>query len=181
MGDPALGPDVPDLNAADPDAPERPRFPLGPALLAAACVVTSGWLWMAYSYQWVVSTDDLAKGLTLPHQSYVRIEANPERHVSLERQWGFVGDGVLLVRLADGMSSGRPTLLVWDGRIETPESHELFPLVGRVLRSRIDAVETPAGRFTPESVAGLVVTAMGLGVFALYLRKWLAERRAFRT
>ncbi|MHC4251532.1 MAG: hypothetical protein ACYS9X_20630 [Planctomycetota bacterium] len=38
------------------------------------------------------------------------------------------------------------------------------------------AVDAAASRFTGESVAGLVVAAMGTFVFTLYLRKWLRER-----
>ena len=42
-------------------------------------------------------------------------------------------------------------------------------------------VNSAMDRLHPASVAGLVVAAMGVAVFALYLRRWLAERRAVRT
>jgi hypothetical protein len=39
-------------------------------------------------------------------------------------------------------------------------------------------VDTARGRFTGASVAGLVVGAMGVFIFGLYLRRWLVERKA---
>ncbi|MHC5054388.1 MAG: hypothetical protein ACYTKD_06690 [Planctomycetota bacterium] len=39
-------------------------------------------------------------------------------------------------------------------------------------------VDATRGRLTGESVAGLVVAAMGAFVFSLYLRRWLRVRRA---
>jgi len=42
-------------------------------------------------------------------------------------------------------------------------------------------LDTAASRFHPASVAGLVVAAMGMFVFGLYLRSWLHERRADPT
>jgi hypothetical protein len=38
-------------------------------------------------------------------------------------------------------------------------------------------VDTTASRFHPASVAGLVVGAMGMLVFSLYLRRWVIARR----
>ena len=40
-------------------------------------------------------------------------------------------------------------------------------------------VDSTASRFHPASISGLVVGAMGVLVFAVYLRHWLKERRAF--
>ncbi|MHC5054447.1 MAG: hypothetical protein ACYTKD_06995 [Planctomycetota bacterium] len=39
-------------------------------------------------------------------------------------------------------------------------------------------VDMTASRFHPASVAGIVVGAMGVFVFGLYLRRWVKERRA---
>ena len=39
-------------------------------------------------------------------------------------------------------------------------------------------VDTRSGRLTGAAVAGLVVGAMGVFIFGLYLRRWLLERRA---
>ncbi|MHC5057023.1 MAG: hypothetical protein ACYTKD_20285 [Planctomycetota bacterium] len=39
-------------------------------------------------------------------------------------------------------------------------------------------VETHLGRLTGAAVAGLVVGAMGVFIFGLYLRRWLLERKA---
>jgi hypothetical protein len=39
-------------------------------------------------------------------------------------------------------------------------------------------IDTSASRFVPESVAGLVVGAMGVFIFGLYLRAWLRGRKA---
>ena len=40
------------------------------------------------------------------------------------------------------------------------------------------SLDTTASRFHPASVASLVVAAMGVFVFGLYLRSWLHERKA---
>jgi len=40
------------------------------------------------------------------------------------------------------------------------------------------AVDTTASRFHPASIGGLVVGAMGVFVFAVYMREWLRARRA---
>jgi hypothetical protein len=37
-------------------------------------------------------------------------------------------------------------------------------------------LDTTAKRFTWQSITGLIVGAIGLGVFAFALRKWLKER-----
>jgi hypothetical protein len=53
--------------------------------------------------------------------------------------------------------------------------------VGRVVTLSsthgLTVVDTTISRFTAESVAGLVVGAMGVFVFALHFRRWLLERR----
>ncbi len=57
----------------------------------------------------------------------------------------------------------------WTGRMVLSITHDVdFFLDGT------------ASRFTPQSIAGLVVGAMGVFVFAVVLRRWLKNRRAFR-
>jgi hypothetical protein len=40
---------------------------------------------------------------------------------------------------------------------------------------------TTQGRFHPGTIAGLVVGAMGVFIFGLYLRAWLRERKALAS
>jgi hypothetical protein len=42
-------------------------------------------------------------------------------------------------------------------------------------------VDTAASRFTGASIAGLVVGAMGVFIFGLYLRAWLRDRKALAS
>ncbi|MHC4251328.1 MAG: hypothetical protein ACYS9X_19585 [Planctomycetota bacterium] len=49
---------------------------------------------------------------------------------------------------------------------------------GGIVGFSIPRVETPVSRFTGESIAGLVVGAMGMFIFGLYLRRWLLGRKA---
>ncbi|MHC5056165.1 MAG: hypothetical protein ACYTKD_15780 [Planctomycetota bacterium] len=46
------------------------------------------------------------------------------------------------------------------------------------LRPQVVLVDTAASRFHPASIAGIVVGAMGCFILALYLRRWLRERKA---
>ncbi|MHC4251446.1 MAG: hypothetical protein ACYS9X_20190 [Planctomycetota bacterium] len=64
-----------------------------------------------------------------------------------------------------------------------PEPNTLLPHVyGRVSLGDVEpgkvTIDSRASRFHPASIAGIVVGAMGIFVFGLYLRRWVKERRA---
>jgi hypothetical protein len=63
--------------------------------------------------------------------------------------------------------------------VETTFSgRELGESTGTTVR---DFLDTTASRFHPASIAGLVVGAMGVFIFGLYLRRWLVERKALAS
>jgi hypothetical protein len=161
----------------------RPRFPFVGALLCAACLAAAAWTWMMYSYCWNVSLKDVANDpiVLLKRQlgRYERVEG-----VCLGR-WSRANCGGLLV--ADHVDptvayeivikgEGMPAVatgdrLVFTGRMD-PFVTVDDPLCG--------TMDISGSRFTGASIAGLVVGAMGVFVFAVALRHWFEERRRFR-
>jgi hypothetical protein len=150
------------LDAEPPDeyAPERPRFPYTVAAFALACVICAVWLWMKYSYAWDMADADTG---SFRRGAYVRCPAKPAPSLAVNEGsgWTFHPDGETIsarvVRIQMFMGTG----------------------LSGSSTSYVPVLDPTASRLHPASVAGLVVAAMGLGVFALHLRKWLAERRAF--
>ncbi|MHC4247901.1 MAG: hypothetical protein ACYS9X_02110 [Planctomycetota bacterium] len=189
MGDPPADPDAPDVFPHDDDAPERPRFPYAVAAFALACVVCATWLWMSYSYAWETTTKEVQEALenwetdwARRHRAYVRIVSSPLPVAYEFASWDNE-------RVAIQVEYDPSVVIVVETPFDCSDVGELRlpdgPWEGRLMMSVIDGpriaamVDTTASRFTPETVAGLVVAAMGMGVFALYLKKWLAERRQF--
>ncbi|MHC4250473.1 MAG: hypothetical protein ACYS9X_15200 [Planctomycetota bacterium] len=79
------------------------------------------------------------------------------------------GDRVVVDRASGGTAVGPGSVDLY-GRV-----YVYWPSYGTYERGlRIDST---ASRFHPASVAGLVVAVFGALVFALYLRRWLVERR----
>ena len=168
----------------DPADARRPgaRFPLAVALFCAACVGMAAWLWMRYSYCWDVTPAELRPSVAefndifqrgWHRQPYVRVRGRflksplPETVAShvLHCVVDIAGVGSVDVMLAPGE--------------RRPENGATSIFVGRVLdmdADRIPILYTTASRFTGESVAGLVVGAMGIFIFSMYLRRWLRER-----
>ncbi|MHC5053108.1 MAG: hypothetical protein ACYTKD_00145 [Planctomycetota bacterium] len=178
----------------DPADARRPgaRFPLAAALFCAACVGMAAWLWMRYSYCWDVTPAQLNArvghwilGDESPVENhYVRIHGVPEKGPWTIRPGR---DACIFVRFNRPDNGCAFDVAFEDGG--------KVPGTGRVqsVRGRIDAqrrivlrpgddrlglfvVDTMASRFTGESVAGLVVGAMGCLIFTLYLRRWIRER-----
>ncbi|MHC4248108.1 MAG: hypothetical protein ACYS9X_03175 [Planctomycetota bacterium] len=158
------------------------RFPLAPALLCVACVGTAAWCWMGYSYCWEVALSDLQ--LTDSEKR----EMTPDVLVGHRTTRPYVKiRGVYRIgpRLDDPDSSASVGLSFTPSSSRPPEgSRAVF--VGRVVDFSIDgSVVEPilyagASRFHGASIAGLVVGAMGIFIFALHLRRWLAERPTVR-
>ena len=164
---------------------KRTRFPWVVALLCAASLGAAAWTWMRYSYAWEVTPTDAyergmkgrfvsIRGIVVELEGWegARHPALTERRTdSAERElWG----AVLLLGLATepqkGTEIGVKGRLVRSYLLNHPywTGVELYYL----------AVDTTASRFTWHSITGLVVGAMGMFVFVMYLRTWLKERNA---
>jgi len=179
--------------------PQPPRFPYVAALLCAACVGMAGWTWMRYSYAWGVTVDYLSAGAPqaregrCPDGLFVRfpgIVTYREHGVPVrfpDGGWEFeaCAPGDLIAWVTVRTHAEAPPAaggeLVFRGRVSAYEYPT--PLPGGTHNpplppSRIVTyVNTTASRFTGATIAGLVVGAMGVFVFAAALRHWLERRR----
>ncbi len=177
------------------DPAKPPRFPYVTALLCAACVTAAVWTWMRYSYAWALDFGDgsfhygyvndggAAAGVVRSRYAhYAEVRGLPAPMLLPSDHRGY---SELLVSTGEG-GEYSCVLLQSDATLPPPRRAVCFS--GRVLmtdlhepeslrRLRIDAT---ASRFTWQSITGLVVGAMGVFVFAVYLRHWLKERRAWR-
>ena len=166
----------------------------------------TGWTWMRYSYAWGVTPSVLIRDSedadSSPwHGAYISLcgdvwEAGVPCDSLPRRYWGLqVGEGQRKVRLSrahappggsfhDLPASARYADSVNVGMYAQQREGLQFdgPWLGRVdVSSHMIHVDTEDGRFTGESVAGLVVGAMGCFIFGLYLRAWLRERKALAS
>ncbi|GAH67082.1 unnamed protein product, partial [marine sediment metagenome] len=168
-----------------------PRFPYVGAALCAACVATGAWLWLEFSYAWMFTPKE--------------IEAVPwkyDHNDPWRSQHPFVGRCVRLVGISGDIwthpdrssyllvhdpSDERYTARVCMSEGQSSQKVVLSSFVGRLVfrdeccgcgRSLFVAVDCATSRFTGQSVAGLVVGAMGAAVFTVALWHWLRERRA---
>ncbi|MHC5057729.1 MAG: hypothetical protein ACYTKD_23915 [Planctomycetota bacterium] len=210
MGESSADTDAPDVVPHDADAPERPRFPYAVAAFALACVICAIWLWMRYSYCWDFTVADISRRRTevvwghgrWPAGAYVRVAGVPgwrtgsdgHRYLNSVAGPSRSKDVVGIIDLGDGTGEAAGVAGEFVGRIYGGGGTPLSPadVDFETTRPGFDRFDRKhyrirpdlllnASRFTPASVAGLVVAAMGTAVFALHLRRWLAERRAFRT
>jgi len=176
---------IDETNALDPSTPGA-RFPWAVTAFACACVAATAWTFMLYSYAWHVDWSDFElEGDPFKHPlvgGYVRLR-RPEKG-KWSRYWR-AGDGLAgyLDHLARGLSTGGGP--VWVPVKGLPEGASPEAVHGRVVAEtsmgsvamRYLAVDTTASRWTGASVAGLVVGAMGVSIFALHLKRWLRVRR----
>ena len=191
----------------DPTKP--PRFPYVAALLCAACVGAAAWTWMRYSYCWSFPDTYLPMGgLWMPTHDPKEQLLMEDRFICLEGPWRLahaqrvvftlsrrraglgnaVSDGngpkpirSIQVLLDDAAQPiGRP--LPVRGRVlyNFTYRHDVHPEYLRVIFDG-PIIDTTASRFTGASIAGLVVGAMGVFVFAVALRHWLNQRGAFHV
>ena len=165
------------------------RFPYVAALLCAACVGAAAWTWMRYSYCWDAVGLDKER-LREWEGRYVLISG----HILQSGPDANAPGAVVTV-----LYGGYETALRIDA---TPGAETWIPLLGRhrrwnrgemqrfearlVLRERFGSVpfycmpgrrvlvlDLTSGRCHGASIAGLVVGAMGVFVFAVALRHWL--------
>ncbi len=169
-----------------------PRFPYAAMLLCAACVGAAVWTWMHYSYAWDVTPNELhptkaefdrifTKGgwHTWPYAlGYVRVHgrfrwaqvpaANPSGVPYLEH----------IVDVDHPCSTVYARLLSGEDR---PDDGAEVVLTCRVVDMDADGrpiLDATASRFTWQSIAGLVVGAIGCFVLAVAVRHWLRQRKA---
>ena len=163
------------------DPAKPPRFPYVAALLCIACVGMAGYTWMRYSFAWRVTPEELySGGAQWYNAKFVQVRGE-------------------VVPLPGEPITDRPNVdeVLFVSRLALPVHHEAvllrahksdipLQLCTSSWRGRVSAggdsdvvtVDTTASRFHGGSIAGLVVGAMGVFVFAVALRHWLGERRA---
>ena len=170
------------------------RFPWVQLVFCIACFTMTAWTWLRYSYAWRVPTQymshEAATGwLRQRYVSFDGVVTGPWQH-GRYRGLHVTGTRIgpptrIMVHRSDSAPAWSPEkgrLQHFLGRIWPPESYRPSNEFGGIGGFRCDTVvDTTASRFHPASVAGLVVGAMGVFVFALYLRRWLTERRADHT
>ena len=180
---------------------KRPRFPWPVAILCAASLGVATWTWMRYSYAWDVTRADLVRATTRGgHNPLAEAYVRPGTTRSWHNPW--VG---AYVRLGESVSTRDPLMIGPDGTVFAsvgPETFEVLAAVqvpydpdlpgqhgvefasvsGRVAwdkeYSGTLVVDSRSSRFHRASITGLVVGAMGVFVFAVYLRTWVKGRRA---
>ena len=148
------------------------RFPWLAAAFCAVALGVAAWTWMRYSYCWDMTLAELNG--THPDELeewYVRTEGE----LSLAQdEWSYLGPatrgfffhprGMPLPEVGSHLSIS--------GRAVGPQ-----PLPGGLLSSIAPSIDCSASRFHPASVGGLIVGAMGVFVFVVYLREWVKGRR----
>jgi len=147
---------------------------------------------MRYSYCWHVSAADLDDKM----ERWDNLPFQPAAGTFV-RSSGVSSGSVITVDgkefFVDAFAEDAQGLLhcvevKWPQSIPYPEAEAEFWFVGR-LRTYAPkhdprgpfAVDATASRFHPASIAGIVVGAMGIFIFGLYLRRWLRERKALAS
>ncbi len=167
-----------------------PKFPYVAAALCAACVGAAAWTWMRYSYCWSATVRDVQcaflgrplVGSSWPSGRYVCLRgllqegpgSKMHRRNGLRMYRVAAADvecDVVLPQSAEGRWQ-RESLFV--GRVRAVST---VPDGSYYLQSTAMALDATVGRWHGASITGLVVGAMGVFVFAVYLRHWLRERR----
>ena len=175
-----------DENANTDDADRSPfrRFPYVQLVFSVVCLAMTAWTWMRFSYchsmkpvEAIEARADLAEDLW-PAGAYVELDcldrpigteyvptADPAWHVKLS---GF-GENPCARGYRNRWSPtfGSATIITMHNNV-SEISYEYI-------------VFEAESRFHPASIAGIVVGAMGVFIFGLYLRAWLRERKALAS
>jgi hypothetical protein len=163
------------------------RFPWIQLAFCIACLTMTAWTWMRFSYCWEVRLRDLVRPLPdygtwqWPNDVYARLSggAVAARSLALEKSRGFC-------QVIDPADDDSPQVVVHSSASASKLYYEQTEFVGRLSADML-AINAQRfwvlsasrfSRFHPASTAGLLVGTMGVFIFALYLRRWLAERRA---
>jgi hypothetical protein len=157
------------------------RFPWVQLVFCVACLVMCGYMWMRFSYCWDFTVRSLAK----PSQrhwrigAYVRVQAkvHPYYYEVYPPQTG-------MHLVVEPSASLEDMFRTKDSlHIVTMPGVRYQPGVVQEFRGHVIGIpdgwgiNTTASRFHPSSIAGLVVGAMGVFIFGLYLLRWVKERR----
>jgi hypothetical protein len=157
-------------------SPTHPRFPYIPAAVCAVCLVLTGWTWMRYSYAWDVTPCDLY--LSEAYEgNFVRLHgrillADYSHPLCLMGNVEPPDDSLFFDR--SDANRGCYTVLA---KLPQESVGQLMTFTGRI-GTRHNMLDTISSRFTWHSITGLVVGALGVGVFAFFLVKWLNQRRS---
>jgi hypothetical protein len=170
------------------------RFPWVQLAFCLACLAMAAWTWMRCSYAWDVTPEDITE-MVFDGTSWLALRKPPEespfygRYVILRgrifEETATWPEGSL-THLGLVWSYGDPPASVG---VSLRADHGLRPRTPLAIAGRVGrlgagdsyakiCVDAQASRFHPESIAGLIVGAMGCFIFSLYLRRWLRERRA---
>ena len=167
----------------------RPRFPWVALALCVASVGAAAWLWRSYSYCWDVAGKDLPLLRPLypgvwadsPTRSVLPVEEeNPlaGRYVRFRGELaGGVGPFFFKATDSEGASAW---LLVLDKEFPAERHWTEREFVGRIgfvsadipTPEALPVIDVTAGRLTGASIAGLVVGAWGVFVFATAFLHW---------
>ncbi len=175
--------------------PKPPRFPYVAVLLCAGCLGAAAWTWMRYSYAWPLSPKDLVgeeSGMSFGAALFRMRLGGAYVIVRGEGSGSWDLDGSPVVCLSDPSDRRRRINVLLLGTRKRPVLQERdkalalhvigteTTVTGRVvaLDDGLLALSITASRFTGASIAGLVVGAMGMFVFAAALRHWFERRRA---
>jgi hypothetical protein len=167
---------------------KRLRFPYIPAAICAACLVVAGWTWMRYSWAWDATTIP-ADRVPVLHGRYVVVHGQVERAGSsdsadvaavLHGHSGVVHVGpggttlwtLPLVGATTSADGGKDGAIC--GRLVLMDSLPI-PFTDAPAPPHV-ALDVRASRVTWHSITGLVVGALGIGVFMLFVRRWLTQR-----
>jgi hypothetical protein len=152
----------------------------------------TAWTWMRYSYCWELSPGEMSlsnEHRVWPDRAYVRIGPtdvhgrlkrfaaqdtffHKEPGASTAESWGITSDTPLHLRAPDEVEILRGRLVFFGF---TDDERFAFDMSEAEMHFLID---TTSHRLTGQSVAGLVVGAMGCLIFGLYLRRRLIDRKA---
>ncbi len=187
------------MHVMDEQPEYRPRFPVVAAVYCAACLAAAAWMWMRYSYAWDVSPwslseatfrtypdlADCSEGESCspkgwPLDGYVTLHGTAlfDKKIGEAYPWveyGRVYSGrMFVVHEPDDMGkniwvhcdAADPVFMEWRGCVLGRVHYAPDPVT----------VDMTSSRFHPASIAGLMVGAMGLCVFGMYLLEWLAAR-----
>jgi hypothetical protein len=137
---------------------------------------------MRYSYARDVKPSELGDS---HNYCYVRCTGYVSHRIaSAERPAGYELNAAIM--LFDALPGWNGVELTGHRHLEVIATGDRGPPVtlnGRYIRPHGSylfgsSLHVDEGRFHPASVAGIVVGAMGVFIFGLYLRRWLRERKA---
>ncbi|MHC5057123.1 MAG: hypothetical protein ACYTKD_20795 [Planctomycetota bacterium] len=195
------------MTNAEP-TPAFRRFPWIQLAFCLACLSMAAWTWMRFSYCWRIRVREIARyewqarpgpPLSSSYQdSFVEVNGTVHdvwRHTSQHRRR--MASGRFLPCEYISVSFEPPGRVTHAGlAMLAPSATPLERGSKATVRGRVDAFETvlsegdvefryfldgTRGRLNHTSIAGLVVGAMGVFIFGLYLRAWLRERKALAS